>query len=296
MLFIVTVVTSTSPDDDYEAIGEGPAAAAYDFEQARGYVSQTQRAMRKQRRRIRASLITGVCAGLVVVGVLHLSLISGSPVRIAGMVLAAIDVAAVLVIATAIYFGARAIARKTEEIEDLQQRLMQYRTAERDAKSRMPIGNARLLWTYHSDVLNTIDEYRDSALRYRKIHNRFQNVIIIGSLMTTAITTAALKFTFVEWVAIAISFAVGLSAGMTGYYKFRERSMNLQQAADDLEQEHKAVELGIRAYRDAVEVERLVRFAERAEAIKDEQRKREQQLEQPPDGRDATTSAAPNPA
>jgi hypothetical protein len=31
----------------------------------------------------------------------------------------------------------------------------------------------------------------------------------------------------VEWAAIVISLAVGLS-GMTGYYKFRERSINLQ--------------------------------------------------------------------
>jgi len=83
---------------------------------------------------------------------------------------------------------------------------------------------------------------------------------------------------------------------MTGYYKFRERSMNLQQAADDLEQEHKAVELGIRAYRAVAEEERLVHFAERAEAIKDEQRKREQQLEQPPEGREGAPNAVSSPA
>ena len=102
--------------------------------------------------------------------------------------------------------------------------------------------------------------------------------------MTTAITTAALKYGVVDWVAVAVSFMVGLSAGMTGYYKFRERSMNRQQAADDLEQEHKAVELGIRACLKLPESDRLVKFAERAEGIKDEQRKREQQLEQPPGG------------
>jgi hypothetical protein len=81
---------------------------------------------------------------------------------------------------------------------------------------------------------------------------------------------------------------------MTGYFKFRERSMNLQQAADDLEQEYKAVELGIRPYRTFDrEEDRLVEFAERAEHIKDQQRKREQQLEQPPEAKAGMATAAP---
>ncbi|GLY83378.1 hypothetical protein Airi02_013080 [Actinoallomurus iriomotensis] len=37
---------------------------------------------------------------------------------------------------------------------------------------------------------------------------------------------------------------------------------------------------------------RLVEFAERAEGIKDVQRKREQQLEQPPDAGDATSGSS----
>ncbi len=196
----------------------------------------------------------------------------------------AIDALAVLAAVASLYRAIRLSGQKTKSIDGLRHTLMQHRTAERDAKSRLRAGSDRLLWTYHSDVLDTIDEYRDRALRYRRVHNRFQNIIIIGSLVTTGIATAALKFAVVEWAAIVVSFAVGLSAGMTGYYKFRERSMNLQQAADDLEQEHKAVELGIRAYRKVDVAQRLVEFAERAEGIKDEQRKREQQLEQPPDG------------
>ena len=77
----------------------------------------------------------------------------------------------------------------------------------------MPIGNTRLLWTYHSDVLSTIDEYRDSALRYRRIHNRFQNMIIIGSLMTTAIATAALRFAVVEWAPSSLASLSGCQRG-----------------------------------------------------------------------------------
>jgi hypothetical protein len=290
-------VTEILPDD--EMAEEGPSTVAYDFEQARVDVSATQRAIHAQertRRQVRANLITILCIEVIGLTALNLTRLPDAPIRLDMWLLGVIDIAAVLAAAAAIYWGSRLITQKTKSIDTLRHALMQHRTAERDAKSRLPIGSARLLWTYHSDVLDTIEEYRDSALGYRRIHNRFQNIIIVGSLVTTGLATAALKFAIVEWAAIVVSFAVGLSAGMTGYYKFRERSMNLQQAADELEHEHKAVELGIRAYRKFKGDERLVEFAERAESIKDEQRKREQQLEQPPDARDASpgSSSSPN--
>jgi hypothetical protein len=290
------LVTEMLPDDEFP--GEGPSTAAYDFEQARIDISATQREIRTQeriRRHARTTLVGILCSEAIVLAVLYLTRLPGAPIQLDMRVLTVIDIAAALVAAAAIYRGIRLIAQKTKSIDGLRHTLMQHRTAERDAKSRLPIGSARLLWTYHSDVLDTIDQYRDSALRYRRVHNWFQNIIIVGSLMTTGITTAALKFAVVEWAAIVVSFTVGLSAGMTGYYKFRERSMNLQQAGDELEQEHKAVELGIRAYRKFEGDERLVEFAERAEGIKDEQRKREQQLEQPPDGREGTAGASSSP-
>lgn len=290
-------MTETPPDD--EIVREGPDTAAYDFEQARVDVSATQRAIRAQERNRRHGWVTAVIiwfAEAIVVAALYLTRLPGSPIRLDLKVLAAVDVAAALAGAAIFYRTIHLSGQKAKVIDGLRHTLMQHRTAERDAKSRMSIGSDRLLWTYHSDVLDTIDEYRDRALRYRRVHNRFQNTIIIGSLVTTGIATAALKFAAVEWGTIVVSFAVGLSAGMTGYYKFRERSMNLQQAADDLEQEHKAVELGIRAYRKVVPDQRLVEFAERAEGIKDEQRKREQQLEQPPDAGEATAGSSNSPS
>ena len=286
-------MTETPPDE--ELVTEGPDTAAYDFEQARVDVSATQRTIRAQersRRHVWATTTIVWFVEAILVAALHLTRLSEVPVRLDLTVLVAIDAVAVLAAAALLYRAIRLSGQKTKSIDGLRHALMQHRTAERDAKSRLQVGNTRLLWTYHSDVLDTIDEYRDRALRYRRVHNRFQNTILIGSLVTTGIATAALKFAVVEWAAIVVSFAVGLSAGMTGYYKFRERSMNLQQAADDLEQEHKAVELGIRAYRKVAADQRLVEFAERAEGIKDEQRKREQQLEQPPDGGDGPAASS----
>lgn len=276
---------------------ESPETAAVDFAEVRFRINQKARLISDaevSRRHIQTAVgaaITVVVAIVVVLYVLRVP--QGSPLRLPLGILGLIDLVALLAVGVALAFGYRSLMKKRKEIGDLRLEVAQLREGERDARSRIPAGReVRLLWTYHLDVMNTIEEYRDGARKYRRIHNRFQTVIIIGSLGTTAISTAAVRYGNVDWVAVGVSFAVGISAGMTGYFKFRERSMNLQQAADDLEQEHKAVELGIRAYRKLPDDERLVEFAERAEQIKDQQRKREQQLEQPPEGRSGPTGTA----
>jgi membrane protein implicated in regulation of membrane protease activity len=174
------VVTETPPDD--EIVREGPDTAAYDFEQARVDVSETQRAIRAQERSRRHSWATAVIvwfAEVIVVAALYLTRLPSAPIRLDLKALAAIDAAAALAGAALLYRTIRLNGQKTKSIDGLRHTLMQHRTAERDAKSRMSIGSDRLLWTYHSDVLDTIDEYRDRALRYRRVHNRFQNIIII---------------------------------------------------------------------------------------------------------------------
>jgi hypothetical protein len=277
--------------------GEGPLTAAHDFADARFRINEKNRLIADaelSKRHVSAALIAAIMTEIIAVVVLYvIRLPRSSPLRLSLGILGLIDTAAVAVAVGVLGMGFRTLTYGRKTIGDLRLEVAQLREAERDARSRMPAGSTtRLLWTYHSDVLTTIDEYRNSARGYRRVHNRFQTVIIIGSLMTTAISTAAVKYSSLEWAAVGVSFSVGVSAGMTGYFKFRERSMNLQQAADDLEQEYKAVELGIRPYRDREE-DRLVEFAERAEHIKDQQRKREQQLEQPPEAKAGMATAAP---
>jgi Protein of unknown function (DUF4231) len=278
--------------------GEGPLTAAQDFADARFRINEKNRLIADaelSRRNVNAALVAAIMAETIAVIVLYLlRLPRSSPLQLSLGSLGLIDTAAVVVAVGVLGMGFRTLTRSRKTIGELRLELAQLREAERDARSRMPAGSStRLLWTYHSDVLTTIDEYRNNARGYRRVHNRFQTVIIIGSLITTAISTAAVKYSSLEWAAVGVSFSVGVSAGMTGYFKFRERSMNLQQAADDLEQEYKAVELGIRPYRNlSSEEDRLVEFAERAEHIKDQQRKKEQQLEQPPETRAGTASTA----
>lgn len=142
---------------------------------------------------------------------------------------------------------------------------------------------------YKETVQDTVAQYRKESNRYRNIHNFFQGIIIIGSVLVTS-ATSAIGFGFgfgigdiFKWIAPLISILVTISAGFTGYFKYRERSFNLQQTADNIEQEYTAVNLTIGPYKGKSPQEALVLFAERVEALKEEQRKREQQLEQPPD-------------
>ncbi|KNB50369.1 hypothetical protein AC230_26510 [Streptomyces caatingaensis] len=83
---------------------------------------------------------------------------------------------------------------------------------------------------------------------------------------------------------MGITFSVGAAAGFTGYYKWRERAFYLQQTADDIERHATAFELGIHPYDDPDEDVRLAKLAKEIELLRAEQRKREQQLDQPHEG------------
>ncbi|KUL48973.1 hypothetical protein ADL28_27595 [Streptomyces violaceusniger] len=87
--------------------------------------------------------------------------------------------------------------------------------------------------------------------------------------------------TLEQWLTVGLSLAVGLAAGFMGYFKFRERSFYLQQTADLIEQEVNAMTLGIADYSGMNRQESLARLVERVEVFRNEQRRRQQQLDQP---------------
>ncbi|MCT9011118.1 DUF4231 domain-containing protein [Streptomyces rhizosphaerihabitans] len=136
---------------------------------------------------------------------------------------------------------------------------------------------------YHESVPSLRDDYRRGANKYRNRHNWFQISVIIGSILTSVATTASAEQGVWSWTAVALSAIVSISAGIISYFKFRERSMNLQQTADSIDLEMQAFDLGIRRYRNLNPEEAASYFAEEVERIKEEQRKKELQLEQPPE-------------
>ncbi|MFE7174230.1 DUF4231 domain-containing protein [Streptomyces sp. NPDC057616] len=142
-------------------------------------------------------------------------------------------------------------------------------------------------FSYKDSLPRELDQLRTEAQHYRRIHNAFQSIIIIGSLGTTTAASLADTPSYLKWVTVGLSFAVGVSAGFTGYFKYRERSFYLQQTADAIEQHATAFELGIPPYVGAEE-ENLAKLTKEVENLRVEQRKRQQQLDQPHEGRDGT--------
>jgi hypothetical protein len=132
-----------------------------------------------------------------------------------------------------------------------------------------------------------IDRFQSESKYYRRVHNLLQSVIIVGSLGASTLTSLIQSNPQLRWFAVATTFAVGVSAGFAGYFKFRERSFYLQVTADAIEQELSAVTLGIGRYRGKPEEEAMAEFTEQTELLKIEQKKRQQQLEQPSGGRDS---------
>jgi hypothetical protein len=148
---------------------------------------------------------------------------------------------------------------------------------------------------YKADVSSFIEQFKWEGDKYRKRHNRLQSIVIVGSLSTTTIASLGSAVPAGRWLTVAFSFTVGLAAGFMGYFKFRERSFYLQQTADAIEAEDNAMTLGIGEYQKLAWPEALAKLVDRIEYLRNEQRRRQQQLDQPVEGQNpgSLTNAGP---
>lgn len=224
------------------------------------------------------------CSGVVAFGVLAAGLASaaawGNPI------IEKLDlVSAVLVVA----FGGTALGIKKwvrrhglPSLEEAEASLERIRDDLRWTEAGNTVASHVSQSLYKADVSAHISQYQEESDKYRKIHNRLQSVIIVGSLCTTTVASLqAGPMTVDRWFTVGSSLAVGLAAGFMGYFKFRERSFYLQQTADLIEQEVNAMTLGIADYSGLSRQEALARLVERVEVFRNEQRRRQQQLDQP---------------
>lgn len=139
---------------------------------------------------------------------------------------------------------------------------------------------------YKNDAYEDINTFRTESSGYRRVNNLLQGVLIIGSLAATGAAAITGEIPNIRWVTLGITFLVGISSGFMGYFKYKERSFYLQQTADAIESEWEAVEVGIGRYKIFDnEDERLAEFVEEVHRLKSEQKKRQQNLEQPPESR-----------
>ena len=97
---------------------------------------------------------------------------------------------------------------------------------------------------YREEIPEVVDAYRNESNRHRRVHNAFQGITIVGSIATSTLATAAVSLETFDWFTVAVSLVVGISAGFAGYFKYRERSFNLQQTADAIERQSGPLQLG----------------------------------------------------
>ncbi|MFJ1790094.1 DUF4231 domain-containing protein [Streptomyces anulatus] len=179
----------------------------------------------------------------------------------------------------------------------LQDRLDTNRRALRllSASSQAPLRERRGL--YREDMAEVIVQYQTESRKYRRVHNGLQNLVMIGSTaMTTIAALEAKNWNWQNIAVVSIGFSVTVATAFSGYYKYRERSYFLRQTADAIEEETNALALGVGEYRHFTqdqEDEALAAFTQRVEALRNEQRRREQQLDQPAD---QTAPLSPPPA
>ncbi|WP_205068054.1 SLATT domain-containing protein [Streptomyces hygroscopicus] len=164
---------------------------------------------------------------------------------------------------------------KVDHTSELRQKLAE----KQNAAAALPLDSEAALRIYRESTLELMDAYRVRATRNRR------------SIVASTLVAMDNNITPLNLAATILSATVGVSAGLSGYFKFRERGFNLQSTADELEKHYTAVQFHLDEYEsvdpsltpEEGEKERLRRFARLVEKIKEEQRKRELQLEQSPE-------------
>jgi|GEM_PF-6431077 len=217
--------------------------------------------------RVTAPFLTLLIAGMCVIAARYHGEARGWPIFVAVLGLIGFLVASAFLLKFS--FEERAIKQKILILQEARRGLV-------SRESR-----AAPLVRYRESVPDFVTEYRASANHYRRVHNIFQAVVIIGSIAASTVSSAGTSIPSLRWVGVGLTMSVGISAGFTGYFKFKERSLYLQQTSDAIEHEYQASELSLRHYRGKSERENLIALAEEVERLRQEQRQREQQLDQP---------------
>lgn len=153
------------------------------------------------------------------------------------------------------------------------------------AATRIELGSLESLRIYREAAQDVITQFRFGASRNLRVHNLVQAIIIVGSIVASTTTAAMAGVHPLSWVSTGLTALVSITAGLAAYFKFRERGYNLQSTADEIEKHYNAVQFRLHEYEsygENQELERLRQFAQNVERLREEQRKRELQLEQSP--------------
>ncbi|MER7063855.1 DUF4231 domain-containing protein [Streptomyces albidoflavus] len=146
-------------------------------------------------------------------------------------------------------------------------------------------------YVYRDAIPAEVSRLRAEGLRYRRWHNGLQWLLILCSAAIPAVSALYDPPQPGKGILIGLGAAVSVITSVMGYFKFRERSFNLHQTADSIARHISALDLSIPPYNHQTDEQNLGLFAETVEALRDEQRKREQQLDQPHQGQQGQQGA-----
>ncbi|MFJ8161186.1 SLATT domain-containing protein [Streptomyces sp. NPDC096136] len=198
-------------------------------------------------------------------------------------------VSAILAAATALQFAVE-FSNEFWEWEDEGKSVSQLRLDLELAEERRILEARRLTpspverqASYKERTPAEVERLRRESRHYRRVHLWMQWLLFFSSAGVTAITAWYDPPQPGKGVLIALGFTITVITAANGYFKPRERAFNLQQTADNIEQHVTALDLGIAPYVQE-EAANLELFANNVENMRVEQRKREQQLDQPHQG------------
>lgn len=136
---------------------------------------------------------------------------------------------------------------------------------------------------YKDELLRAIRGYQQTANRNRWTFFILQIIIVACSLLVGGLTSGLTNLVSIfgnHWIAPALSFTVSFLTTMVTLFRPRERGYNLQQTADAIQFEIDCANRQIYDYKNLDNRAAYTRLAEQVEKLRNEQRKRQQQLEQ----------------
>jgi DNA-binding transcriptional MerR regulator len=143
---------------------------------------------------------------------------------------------------------------------------------------------------YKDTLRQVIQEYQRNANFNRWTYFIIQMLIIACSLLVGGLTSGLNISIFGNHLlAPILSFVVSFLTAVITLFRPRERGFNLQQTADAIQYEIDCSSKKIYGYKGLTNEERFIRLSEEVERLRNEQRKRQQQLEQASDARQPNT-------
>ncbi|HKV01209.1 MAG TPA: DUF4231 domain-containing protein [Ktedonobacteraceae bacterium] len=165
-----------------------------------------------------------------------------------------------------------------EETDTLEMRIQVMK-----AHQTLLLSTHEQLELYKDEVFQVTDKYTKRANRNRNYYYILQLIIIFASLLVTGLTSGLTNLVYIlhlPWITPFISFMVSFLTAMVTLFRPKERGYNLQQTADAIEYEIACSNRRIYGYKGLDTGQVYTKLAEEIERLRNEQRKRQQQLEQ----------------